>query len=142
MDEIGVVKSTEGDIAKVIVERKSVCDQCEQNTCLITDNGAEMEAINYINAKEGQKVKIAMKPYTYLKGTILIYGVPVIALIIGAIFGKGFLTQIFTDLDPDVLSAISGFSALIVSFIIVKIFSSRIEKKGKLQPVIDEILEN
>ncbi len=119
MDEIGVVKSTEGDIAKVIVERKSVCDQCEQNTCLITDKGAEIEAINYINAKEGQKVKIAMKPYTYLKGTILIYGVPVIALIIGAIFGKGFLTQVFTDFDPDVLSAISGFSALIASFVIL-----------------------
>ncbi|MFN3480160.1 MAG: SoxR reducing system RseC family protein [Thermodesulfovibrionales bacterium] len=142
MEETGIVKSLSGALAIVVVERKSACDQCKAG-CKVTDSGAEIEALNPVKAKIGQRVKVIMKPYTYLKGSIIIYGIPALALIIGAIIGKELLASIhpFTGLDPDVVSAITGFGAFVLSFLVVKIWSMKIEKKIEYKPVIEEILE-
>ncbi|MFN3396099.1 MAG: SoxR reducing system RseC family protein [Thermodesulfovibrionales bacterium] len=142
MEETGIVKSLSGALAIVVVERKSACDQCKAG-CKVTDSGAEIEALNPVKAKIGQRVKVIMKPYTYLKGSIIIYGIPALALIIGAIIGKELLTSIhpFTSLDPDVVSAITGFGAFVLSFLVVKIWSMKIEKRIEYKPVIEEILE-
>lgn len=142
MEEIGIVKSLAGSFATVSVERKSACDQCKAG-CRVTDSGAEIEALNLAKAKIGQKVRVVMKPYTYLKGSIIIYGIPALALIIGAIIGKEFLSSLppFVGFDPDIVSAISGFGAFILSFLIVKLWSGKLEKKIEYKPVIQEILE-
>lgn len=140
MDEVGIVKSINGAIALVSVEKKSACDQCKAG-CSVSDSGVEIEAFNKARATVGQKVKVVMQPYLYLKGSMLIYGIPALALIIGAIIGKEYLSGFFKDLDPDIVSAISGFALLILSFIIIKVWSIRFEKKTEYKPIIEEILE-
>lgn len=142
MDEIGIVKSVEGFTAKVIVERKSVCDQCAAGVCKVTEGGAEIDALNPIKAHVGQKVRVVMKPYTYLKGSFIVYGVPALALIIGAILGKEIFSHQFKDMDPDIVSAIFGFGALILALIGIKIWSGREAKKTESRPVIEEIISN
>ena len=140
MDEIGVVKSTNGILAIVSVERKSACEQCAAG-CKITDTGAELEAINRAQAVTGQKVRVAMRPYSYLKGSIVVYGLPALALILGAVMGKEFFSGFFVSLDPDIVSALFGFGAFILAFILVKIWSTRIAKETAYKPVIEEILK-
>jgi len=140
MDEIGIVKSIQGVIATVSVERKSACEQCAAG-CKVTDSGAEIEAVNRAKATIGQKVRVELKPYTYLKGSIIIYGLPALALILGAVVGKEFFSGLFRTMDPDIVSAMFGFGAFIVSFILIKFWSMRLEKKTEYKPVIEEILE-
>lgn len=140
MDEIGIVKNLSGAIAIVSVERKSACDTCKAG-CKVTDSGAEIEAINEARAAVGQKVRVAMKPYLYLKGSVIVYGIPALALIIGAVIGKEFLSGFFKNTDSDIVSAISGFALFALSFIIVKLWSSSLEKKTEYKAVIAEILE-
>jgi sigma-E factor negative regulatory protein RseC len=140
MEEIGIVQGIEGVIAKVHVERKSVCDQCTEGKCKLTEGGALIEAFNRVKAQEGQKVRVVFKPYTYVRGSILIYGVPTLALIVGAVLGKEFLSRI-TALDPDLLSAIGGFGLFIIAFIGVKLMSNRMEKKTDFKPIVEAILE-
>lgn len=142
MEEVGIVKGLSGSLAIVVVERKSFCDQCKAG-CKVTDSGAEIEALNLAKARIGQRVRVVMKPYTYLKGSIIIYGVPALALIVGAIVGKEFLSLIylFKNLDPDIVSAIAGFGAFILSFLVVKIWSKGLERKIEYKPVVQEILE-
>lgn len=142
MEEIGVVKSVEGVIARVVVERKSICDKCTEGKCLLTEGGAIIEAFNQARAKEGQRVRVVFRPYSYLKGSVLIYGIPALALIIGAVIGRELLSKFITGLDPDLLSAIAGFSLLIVTFAIVRIITRRMEKKVEYKPVVEEILGN
>jgi sigma-E factor negative regulatory protein RseC len=101
----------------------------------------EIEALNPIKATVGQTVRVVMKPYSYLKGAIIVYGIPAIALVIGAILGKEFFSTYFTGVDPDVVSAIFGFGAFIVFFLFIKFWSSKLEKKQDLKPVIEEIIE-
>jgi sigma-E factor negative regulatory protein RseC len=101
----------------------------------------EIEALNPVNAKVGQKVKIVMKPYSYLKGSMIVYGVPALALILGAVLGKEIFSHYFKELDPDTVSAIFGFGAFAISFLYIKLWSSKVLKKVDLKPVIEEILE-
>jgi sigma-E factor negative regulatory protein RseC len=140
MNEIGVVKSVDGVTAVVSVERRSACEQCAAG-CKLTDSEADIEAINRVEAKIGQKVRVEFKPYSYLKGSIVVYGLPAIALVVGAVVGKEFFSGFFPASDPDIVSALFGFGAFIVSFLIVKLWSTRLETRIEHKPVIAEIIE-
>jgi sigma-E factor negative regulatory protein RseC len=142
VEEIGVVKNIDGMIAKVNVPRKSACEGCTLGTCNPAEQFMEIEALNAVEARIGQKVRVVMKPYSYLKGSIVVYGVPALALVIGAVIGKEVLSHYFNKFDPDIISAISGFGAFIFSFICIKFWSNRFGKKLELKPVIEEILND
>ncbi|MEW6213590.1 MAG: SoxR reducing system RseC family protein [Nitrospirota bacterium] len=139
MEEIGVIKSIEGVIARVSVPRKSACDGCTVGICKPDEQSMEIEALNPVKARVGQRVKVVMKPYTYLKGSLIVYGIPAIALITGAVLGKEIFSYYF-NIDPDIVSAIFGFGAFAISFIAIKLWSRKIEKRVELKPVIEEIL--
>lgn len=135
-----MVTSVEGPMARVLVERKSACDKCSAGTCTLTGEGAELEALNDARAEVGQKVKVALKPYTYLKGTMMLYGLPALALVVGAVLGKEYFSGWFEGTDPDGVSAISAFGFFALSLLVVKLWSKRAEKKVQYKPVIEEII--
>ncbi len=141
MEEIGTVVEIKEQKAIITVNRKSGCGSCPGGSvCNLTDIEARIEAINNINAKVGDTVKISFKTNTYLKATICVYGMPSIMLIIGAIIGKEYLSKLFLTYDPDLVSAISGFGFFVFSFILVKILSKRYEGKKEYIPIIEEIV--
>ncbi|HDH05807.1 MAG TPA: hypothetical protein ENH01_08860 [Nitrospirae bacterium] len=142
MEEVGIVKSIDGVTAKVVVSRKSsCCESCVKDTCDIPEKGVETEAINSANAKVGQKVKVVMKSYTYYKSAMLVYVLPVIALIGGAMLGKIYLPGYFSRTDPDLLAAAGGFFLFFVSLILVKVISGRMNKKTEYKSIIESIME-
>ncbi len=143
MEEIGVVKSIDGITAKVVVSRKaSCCESCEKDVCDVPESGIETEAINAAGASVGQKVKIVMKSYSYFKGAMLIYVLPVFALIIGAVLGKLYLPAYFPETDSDLLAAAGGFLLFFVSLVPAKVLSSGMNKKTEYKPVIESIVED
>jgi sigma-E factor negative regulatory protein RseC len=141
MEEIGVVTSVDGPIAKVIVKKKSACDKCSAGTCSITGEGAEIEGLNDAGAKVGQRVRVVLQPYTYVKGSLVIYGLPALALILGAVAGKEFFSSMFERADPDSVSAIFAFAFFALSFLAVRVWSRRAGKKIQYKPVVKEILD-
>src|ERR1035437_51070 len=107
MESTGVVRELQGAKAIVLVKRESACDSCASgSSCKGTKHGAEIEAFNPIGAEPGDMVKISFKAFTYLKGSILIYGVPAVALVVGAVFGKELMAGYWPSLDADLASAI------------------------------------
>jgi sigma-E factor negative regulatory protein RseC len=140
MDEIGIIKSVNGPVAIVSLTRRSACDDCKAG-CKLTESEAEVETINEAHAMVGQRVRVVMKPYSYLKGSLLVYGAPALALIAGAVVGKDLLSPYFKNADPDIISAISGFGAFLISFVLVKVVGSKIEKNTAYKPVVREIIE-
>jgi sigma-E factor negative regulatory protein RseC len=141
MEEVGVIVSIHGMTAKVTVPRKSACEGCSAGTCKPSEKTMELEALNPIKATVGQTVRVVMKPYSYLRGSIIVYGIPALALVIGAILGKEVFSKYFRGIDPDVVSAFFGFGACIIFFLFVKIWSNKVEKKHELKPVIEEVIE-
>ncbi len=142
IEETGIVKKTDGIMAKVIVQKRGVCEGCAASgVCESSEEGMEIEALNTVQAKEGQTVKVSIKPQTYLKGTLFIYGFPLVAFIAGVIIGKNLGEAYFKDINSDVVSAILGFVALIASFLIAKTWGKKAEAKIEYKPIIEEILD-
>ena len=143
MDATGVVRELQGEKAIVLVKRESACDACASgSSCSGGKHGAEIEAFNPVGAAPGDMVKISFKAFTYLKGTLLIYGVPAVALVIGAVVGKELMAGYWPSLDPDLASAITGFGFMGISLLFVRLLITRFEKKKELVPVIEEIISN
>lgn len=139
-EEVGVVKSRNGVFAIVSVPKKSACEGCTMGTCKTGDESMEIEAFNEAGAQEGQQVKVVITAYTYSKGSMIVYGIPAIFLVIGAVIGKEFLSSFFPAVDADMLSAISGFIAFFFSFLGIRIWTGSASKKIESKPVVKEIL--
>ncbi len=140
MEEIGIVKSVEGMTAVVSVPKKSACEGCTLGTCTIEEKSMEIEAWNEAGAKAGQRVRVSIKSYAYMKGTMIVYGLPAVGLVAGAVVGKELMRGVFPATDPDMLSAVFGFAACILSFLLVKIWVNKTVKKTESRPVVEEIL--
>jgi sigma-E factor negative regulatory protein RseC len=140
MEETGLVIKIEGPRAFVAVERKSLCDACPASTvCKPTEEGTIIEAMNKAGAQLGDRVIVSLKAYSYLKGSIIVYGIPALSLIAGAIMGKEILKG-FVKLDPELLSAIGGLVFFTLSFVIIKLVSKKFDRKTEYIPVIEKII--
>jgi len=140
--ETGIVTKTEDTTAKVVVQKRGACDGCNaKGTCATTPEGMEISALNPVKARVGQTVKVSLRPETYLKGTMLVYGLPLVLFIAGAMAGKNIGEKYMAGVNSDVVAAIAGFSALVASLLLVRIWSKKLESKTEYQPVIDEIIE-
>ena len=142
IEETGVVIWTEGITARVKVQKRGACDGCAATgTCETSDDGMEIKALNPIQARPGQTVRVSIKPQSYLKGTMMIYGLPMTALIAGAIIGKNIGEKYFSGLDSDMIAAIVGFAMLVITFLFAKNWSRKAETMTEYQPVIEEIID-
>ncbi len=144
MEEVGIIKEIIGPNAMVVVQRKSACGSCTTSPTICKaagDDEAAIEALNQANARAGDTVRVVFKPYTYLKGTVLIYGLPALMLIVGAIVGNEYISKIFINMNPDVVSAIVGFGFFAITFLIIKLLLKKIEGKKEYIPVIEEIVK-
>jgi sigma-E factor negative regulatory protein RseC len=142
IEEVGIVTKVEGVTAKVAVEKKGACDGCTaKGTCETKGESMEIEALNIARAQVGQTVRISIKPQTYLKGTMLVYGLPLVLFIAGAIAGKNAGEEYFKDTNSDIIAAIGGFGALILSLFGVKVWAKKTESKTEYKPVIEEIVQ-
>jgi len=142
LEETGTVTKLNGSMAMVLVQKKSACDGCSvEGACKATPEGMEIEALNAVHAKVGQRVKILITTGDYLKGTMLVYGVPLIVFIAGAILGKNLGEKYFTDMNSDIIAAVTGFICLFLSLAGARLWSKKMESKAGNMPVIEEILE-
>ena len=140
VEEIGIVTSVDGLTARVNVPKKSACEGCTAGVCITGEQSMEIVALNKAGAKAGQKVRVNVSSYVYMKSSMIIYGIPALALVLGAVFGKEVMSASFAGTDPDVLSAIFGFAFLGLSFVVIKIWSNRKTNEAGSTPVIEEII--
>ena len=141
LEEIGIVTGVEGPYAKVSVARKSTCEGCTAGACTMGEQSMEIEALNKAGALIGQKVRVSVHTHAYMKGSMIIYGIPALSLLAGAVIGKEVIAQLFPSRDADILSALCGFSFLVASFILIKLWAGKHDGKAKSTPVIEELLD-
>ncbi len=142
MEEIGIVKEINGIKAIISVQKRDSCASCPGGTLCRTLGAGEalMEAYNHVDARVGDTVKVVFKSSNYLKGTLIVYGLPSLMLIIGALLGKEYLSRFFPAADPEILSAGAGFGFLVITFLVIKLWSNIFELKKEYMPIIEEII--
>lgn len=141
-EEIGVVKSVEGVSAKVIIERHSACNSCCSG-CESQDDSSlmVMDALNAVEAQVGQRVKISFKPIPYLKGVLFVYALPMIVFFAAALIGKKIGELYFPAVNSDLVAAAFSFTMLILSYVLLKVWSTKTQAGQGHHPVIEEIIE-
>ncbi len=140
IEEEGIVAEIEGNIAKVAIVKKSACEQCSASGVCHPGDQEYLEAANPLNAEKGQKVKVAIAPQLYLKASIILYGIPMVALISGAIIAKNIAVHYVGEENSDLWAFIAGMAFTFISFLFIRSYNKKVEKTHKYKPVIVEIL--
>ncbi len=147
LEEEGRVIKLEDGIAIVHAERGSSCGGCSaKSAChaMSGDDGKmmEMRAINDLGAKVGDRVKVAIDSIVFLKSSFLVYVVPLVVMIGGGVAGDSYARNNMPGSDPDLVAGGVGIICLIVSFLLIGVWSKKLEKKREYQPKIIRIIGN
>jgi sigma-E factor negative regulatory protein RseC len=140
LEEEGVIAEIVGDIARVAVLKKSACEQCAASGVCHPGEQDYLEATNPLGAKKGDKVKVVLAPQLYLKASIILYGIPMAALVGGAILGKNIAVSHAGEDGSDLWAFIAGMACMVVSFVFIRSYNKKVEKTQKYKPVVVEIL--
>ncbi|WP_045211165.1 SoxR reducing system RseC family protein [Desulfonatronovibrio magnus] len=135
----GKVLSVHQNMARVRIKRTSSCATC---SCagMCSPFGKDwmiIEAQNLPGAREGQDVVVTYEVENELKASFILYIVPLISLILGAVLGA------WADpLENEDLSAVTGgFGLLALTYIGIKMYSrKKYSTQQNFNPVISDIL--
>jgi sigma-E factor negative regulatory protein RseC len=140
IEEEGIVAEVQGNIAKVEILKKSACENCAASGTCHPGDQELMEADNPLGAVKGQKVKVVVAPQLYLKASIILYGIPMAAMVAGAILGKNAAVAYAGEANSDLWAFIAGMTCLVISFYFIRLYNNKVEKTREYKPVIVEIL--
>ena len=140
--EYGTIVELKGrQIAVVICQKQSACKHCPSSgACQIGDDGKSMlvESFNQIGAEVGDKVKVVTSTKHFLQSSFVLYIVPVIGLLIGAIAGQLIAENIQVGIEPQLLAALIGVAFMIGTFLSIRI-GTRALKREIFMPRIIEL---
>ncbi len=142
IEEEGIVVEVVGGNAKVAILKKSACESCSAaGVCHPEDaDRSLMEATNPLGAAKGQKVKVVLAPQVYLKASIILYGIPMVALVGGAIIAKNLAIRYSGEANSDLWAFVAGMACMLLSFFFIRAYNKKVEKTQEYKPVIVEIL--
>ena len=145
LEEEGRVVRLEEGYAIIHTERGSSCDGCSaKSSChSMSDSGGklmEMKAINSAGAKVGDRVKVAIDSIVFLKSSFLVYVLPLIVMITGGVIGDSYARNNMPGSDADLVAGAVGISCLVLSFLLIRLWSKSLEKKKEYQPQVIRII--
>ena len=142
IEESAVVIRCEGDFAWVEATRRSACGQCSASAACGTGvldklwgrRSARMKALNRAQARAGERVLIGLQETALVRGSLILYLLPIVSLLLFAIFGKAMASQ--WQLSGEAVSILFGIAGFLLAGILVRLFSRRIQTDPAYQPVI------
>lgn len=135
--ECGLVIEIKGDKALVETDSISFCASCSSvDSCNVKAKGQQRKVWmkNDIKAQVGDKIKFESNPKSNIILSLIYYLMPIILLLIGALFFANF-SDIY-DIDTDICALIGGIIGLSLSFLMIYIFSRLFANKGCFFPRI------
>lgn len=141
MIQTGVVVEIENGIAKIQINDSEGCGGgC--SGCKGCSIGEEtlVEAENPIGAKVGELVNIELKGDLYLKTAALIYGLPLLVLLIGVGVGTVLPDILNVNFSKELSGSITGIVFWLASYLIVKAIEKKTRLGDRARYVLIEVL--
>jgi sigma-E factor negative regulatory protein RseC len=139
--EQGVVIKTDAGATWVKTTKTGACEGCSaKGSCHAAGTSEEMEVevINEVGAKAGDRIVLSFETGSLLKATFLLYMFPILVLILGAVIGQE--TASYFGFNSSGFSAVTGFSFFGAALLIVKIRGNQLAKKNEYRPKIIKII--
>ncbi len=141
--EEGVVIHTQDILARVETTQSRSCKSCEsKGSCHIATDGKRVEvlAVNLAGARIGDRILMQVETASLLKACFLLYIFPVGCMLIGAILGHWIALSF--GRDTSIISALSAFSALILSVMTIRSKANRMGQRDAYKPKIMKVLKS
>jgi sigma-E factor negative regulatory protein RseC len=130
--------SSMGAIVKTL--RSEACESCSaQHSCSTQGNEMEVEAVNRVGAKAGDRVVLEIKTSPFLKATFLLYVFPILCMMLGAVLGEKVAPKI--GMGGNALSVLLAFAFFFFSIWVVKAKGEKMGKKEAYHPAIIRIIK-
>jgi sigma-E factor negative regulatory protein RseC len=142
-EQMAIVIETGPDgVARILSDRKGGCGGCHPGSggCQSCLTGAKMEtrAANPLGAKAGDVVKVSIASREVFKGAAILYIMPVVALLAGAVGGDWFGARMGW---PASAGAVAGaLIGLIVALAVVVLLDRSSYAKRRLMPTITDVV--
>jgi sigma-E factor negative regulatory protein RseC len=139
--EEGIIIKIDADTAWVKTKKSKSCEGCgSRGACSIMGGGDEMEveAVNAVGGKIGDRVVLNFDTTPLLKATFLIYVFPILCMLAGALMGANIAPRF--NFDPSIFAAVCGFSFFGLAFVYVRIRGNRMSQEDQYRPKIIRIL--
>lgn len=147
IEENAHVVASEGEYAWVETERRSSCGSCSAKGCgtgalskILGQRTQRIKVLNPVEAKPGDEVVLGIEEQVLLKGSLAVYIVPLLAMLVGGILGEVLAPQ--WESDAEGLSALLGFIGLVAGFLWLSRFNRRLSRDRRFMATILRINEN
>jgi sigma-E factor negative regulatory protein RseC len=126
MSNIGEVIKRDGDRVTVTLRRHAACEGC--GACAAANRRILITAYNLCGADTGDAVEVELNRSSFLKVTLVLYGLPFCSLALGFVFGYiVFNAASLPQKAAEPAAFITGLVCLAVCFLIIK----GMEKKSR-----------
>jgi sigma-E factor negative regulatory protein RseC len=138
--EEGIIEKASQDKAVIRIQRSSACTHCKsRGACQFSEGKAMLiEVPNDLQAKINDHVEISVPEGALLKLSLLVYFVPILALIAGAL-GGSVLAQSF-NLKPTLTPILCGGFFMGIAFCVLKWVDRGAQVRRNYQPRMTKIL--
>lgn len=134
------VVAVEGEYALVQTLRRSTCDACEaKQGCgtsvlskVLGQRYARIRVLNTLKANVGDTVLIALGEGGLLKSALVVYCLPLLAIVLFVVLGQLTLGADFTE----GLAIVFGLAGFVASLCLVRLLAVRMMHNVDYQPVI------
>tara|TARA_B100000315_G_scaffold179573_1_gene168326 strand:+ start:14709 stop:15152 length:444 start_codon:yes stop_codon:yes gene_type:complete len=114
-------------------------DSCHTGPRLSTDRF--VTALDPFGLKVGQRVKINLAPKNLVKASIIVFVLPLLGLLLGAVAGS-FASKTAGYWDfLDLGAIIGGFAGIAISVIGLRSYNRKLEKANQYYPAVVEIMQ-
>ncbi len=131
--EVGQVIERKGNLVVVRLERHDACSSCRACIAGIDPKEMLLEATNACGAKEGDLVGITLEQSNFLKAVLIMYTIPLIALLMG--LGLGYVV-----FRTEVGALLCGVVLLGSAFLLIRKNESHFNKGG-YRPIANELIQ-
>ncbi len=136
-----VVELPGGDVAVVLCARSVFCLYGGPLGLRRVEDRRHMriEAKNTVGAAVGDRVKLVNRPGRLLLALFLLYGLPLVGLVAGALTGVVLGSYLGLGVKPDMLAALLGVGLMAGCFVLVRV-GRRAVSMDPFRPLVTEIL--
>ena len=137
----GTVIHVDGPMASVRVEQTDGCARCGATIWCQSERGevTTISVQNNLNAQVGQKVLISEKYDSFVKISVLQYGIPLVGFVLGIVVvsAGGFTIE---TLPEELCMFLGGILGLLIGGILSYFWAKRIARQGEHYCEIREII--
>jgi sigma-E factor negative regulatory protein RseC len=143
IEEVGtIVELKDRQVAVVHCRRNSACDHCPSSgVCKTGDDNDTMlvDALNQVGAAVGDQVKIVTSTRHFLQSSFMLYIVPIIGLLIGALLGQSVGERSASGIDPSLLSALTAVVFLVVTFLAIRFATRKLRREAFMPRIVEKV---